>query len=244
LGAVFGITLIGAILGFGFGLVAGHEREGAAAGIAIGFLASLWPALRLFLATLQGAGNVIETRIKAKKKASFEAAAVAAKRDRDVATLTAWLHAWNMQKQIKAAQLLGELGPAAAAAVPTLVRLTRITRRSLNDQSDCRPLNSAARKALEVIDPDEARRAATLGPLSPHRAGGLLVGVVLGTCPCLFVLGPMVWILADKDLKQIAAGKMEPSGEALTRTAKYLAILGTIISVSLLIWWNISQLHR
>jgi hypothetical protein len=65
------------------------------------------------------------------------------------------------------------------------------------------------------------------GPVRPHRAQTILILGVLG-----FVFAPFgfaaAW-LGRKDLRAMAAGTMDPTGEQLTRTGRMLGIAAGII---------------
>jgi predicted Zn finger-like uncharacterized protein len=66
----------------------------------------------------------------------------------------------------------------------------------------------------------------------PHRGGLILVLGVLSIVTGLgFILGPIAWLMASGDLKQIRAGLMERDGESQTNTGMVLGIVGTILGV-------------
>ena len=54
-------------------------------------------------------------------------------------------------------------------------------------------------------------------------AGGLLV------CGLLLFAGPFAWIMGNADLREMRAGRMDPSGESLVRTGQVCGIIATVI---------------
>jgi hypothetical protein len=67
--------------------------------------------------------------------------------------------------------------------------------------------------------------------LAPHRGSLILVlgilGLVLGGIG--FVLGIMAWILGRNDLREMDAGRMDPSGRDTTNTGLVCGMIGTIL---------------
>ena len=71
---------------------------------------------------------------------------------------------------------------------------------------------------------------------SPHRGGLImtlgLVSLIGGWMLCLpVVVGPFAWVMANNDLREIRAGRMDPSGEGMTRTGQVCGILATLVLV-------------
>jgi len=62
------------------------------------------------------------------------------------------------------------------------------------------------------------------GFIEPHRGGLILTLGILGFV-CLPFGGVAAWIMANKDLKKIKAGTMDPAGEANTKAGKVLGIV-------------------
>jgi hypothetical protein len=50
-------------------------------------------------------------------------------------------------------------------------------------------------------------------------------------CCANFILGPLVWIMATRNLKEMRAGRMDPSGEGITKTARILGMISTGLAV-------------
>ena len=80
----------------------------------------------------------------------------------------------------------------------------------------------------------------------PHR--GTLVLGILGLVCCPF--GPVAWIMANGDLKQMDAGTMDASGRSMTNGGKICGIIGTVffplgillgvgLFMYMLFWWEL-----
>lgn len=72
--------------------------------------------------------------------------------------------------------------------------------------------------------------------LKPHRGTMLIIFGVLGLICCI-IFGILAWVMGQGDLKEMAAGRMDPSGEGVTKAAKILGIISVVLNVlGLLIW--------
>jgi hypothetical protein len=71
-------------------------------------------------------------------------------------------------------------------------------------------------------------------PVRPHRGVVILVLGILGLL-CCFILGIIAWVMGSGDLREMDAGRMDPSGRGLTQAGKICGI----ISVVLWILWII-----
>jgi hypothetical protein len=57
-----------------------------------------------------------------------------------------------------------------------------------------------------------------------------IVGLVLG---CLgIILGPIAWIMGSNDLKEMAAGRMDRSGEGVTRAGQIIGMVTTFLWIA------------
>lgn len=65
---------------------------------------------------------------------------------------------------------------------------------------------------------------ATARRVAPHRGGLILALGILGWVVC-FPFGIAAWVMGHNDLREMAAGRMDPQGEGLTRAGK---IVGAI----------------
>lgn len=70
--------------------------------------------------------------------------------------------------------------------------------------------------------------AADYRHLQPHRGGLILVLGILGLAVNCPIFSFMAWAMGSADLREIRAGRMDPTGEGLTRAGH---ILGMILSI-------------
>jgi uncharacterized membrane protein YidH (DUF202 family) len=70
----------------------------------------------------------------------------------------------------------------------------------------------------------------TQQPLKPHRGTVILVLGILGIV-CCFICGIIAWVMGNNDLRQMAAGTMDRSGEGLTRAGKICGMVGVILAI-------------
>ncbi len=66
--------------------------------------------------------------------------------------------------------------------------------------------------------------------LRPHRGGIVLALGILSLVFCA-LLGPMAWVMANADLADMAAGRMDPEGRSMTDVGKVCGIIGTLLMV-------------
>jgi len=64
--------------------------------------------------------------------------------------------------------------------------------------------------------------------MKPHRATLILVLGVLSLIICQ-PLGIVAWLLGNADLKQMAAGAMDPAGKDMTNIGRILGIIATVL---------------
>jgi len=64
--------------------------------------------------------------------------------------------------------------------------------------------------------------------LAPHRGTLILVLGILSLVVCA-LLGPVAWIMGNADLKEMKAGRMDPSGEGSTNAGKICGMIATIL---------------
>jgi hypothetical protein len=77
--------------------------------------------------------------------------------------------------------------------------------------------------------------------VKPHR-GGMILGFGIAGLVCCIVFAILAWVMGNGDLKEMAAGTMDRSGEGMTKAGKIigmiaciLAIVGIIINIIFLI---------
>jgi hypothetical protein len=64
----------------------------------------------------------------------------------------------------------------------------------------------------------------------PHRATLILVLGILSLVVCAF-LGPVAWVMGNRDLAEIDAGRMDPSGRDQTNIGRILGIIGSVLMI-------------
>ena len=74
----------------------------------------------------------------------------------------------------------------------------------------------------------------TQQPLRSHRGVLILVLGILSIV-CCFICGIITWVLANGDLKEMAAGRMDPSGRGLTQAGKICGIVGIALQIVVLV---------
>ena len=82
--------------------------------------------------------------------------------------------------------------------------------------------------------PATAEPQAPVQPLAPHRGVIILVLGILGIV-CCFICGIIAWVMGNNDLREMAAGRMDPSGRGLTQAGKICGIVGVIIAIVALV---------
>jgi len=66
--------------------------------------------------------------------------------------------------------------------------------------------------------------------LQPHRGVAVLVLGILGLVLC-FICGIIAWVMGNNDLREIQAGRMDPSGLGLTKAGRICGMIGTILGI-------------
>jgi uncharacterized membrane protein len=66
--------------------------------------------------------------------------------------------------------------------------------------------------------------------VKPHRGVMILIFGILAFV-CCFIFGIAAWVMGNKDLKEMDAGRMDPEGRGLTNAGRILGMVGTIIGI-------------
>jgi uncharacterized membrane protein YidH (DUF202 family) len=74
----------------------------------------------------------------------------------------------------------------------------------------------------------------TQQPLRPHRGGIILTLGILGIV-CCFICGIIAWVMGNSDLREMAAGRMDRSGEGLTQAGKICGMISVILWIIALV---------
>lgn len=67
-------------------------------------------------------------------------------------------------------------------------------------------------------------------PMQPHRGVLILVFSILSWVVCL-IFGIVAWVLANSDLRAMEEGRMDPTGEGMTKAGKIVAMISVIVSI-------------
>lgn len=67
------------------------------------------------------------------------------------------------------------------------------------------------------------------GVLAPHRGGGILALGIIGLCVC-FICGIIAWAMANGDLREMAAGRMDRAGEGMVKAGKICGIISVVLT--------------
>jgi hypothetical protein len=70
----------------------------------------------------------------------------------------------------------------------------------------------------------------------PHRGGLILALGILGLV-CCFICGIIAWVMGSNDLKEMAAGRMDPSGQGMTQAGKICGMISVILQIVGLVIW-------
>ncbi len=73
-------------------------------------------------------------------------------------------------------------------------------------------------------------------PVRPHRGAMVLVFGILGLV-CCFILGIVAWVMGSGDLREMDAGRMDPSGRGLTQAGKICGIISVVLWLVSLVFW-------
>jgi len=74
------------------------------------------------------------------------------------------------------------------------------------------------------------------GLAKPHRGVAVLVLGILGIVVC-FICGIIAWVMGNNDLREMAAGTMDPSGRGMTQAGKICGMISVILAiVGICIW--------
>ncbi len=78
----------------------------------------------------------------------------------------------------------------------------------------------------------------------PHRGTAVLTMGILSLIMimCGPILGPIAWIMGNTDMKEIRAGRMDPSGEGQTNAGRICGIVATCFSLTIICLYGIMLL--
>jgi len=64
--------------------------------------------------------------------------------------------------------------------------------------------------------------------MRPHRGTMILVLGILGIVLCM-ICGIVAWVMGNSDLREMQAGRMDRTGEGITKAGKICGMIGTIL---------------
>lgn len=67
-------------------------------------------------------------------------------------------------------------------------------------------------------------------PMRPHRGVMILVFGILGLVCCI-VFGIVAWVMGNGDMREMDAGRMDPSGRGLTQAGKICGIVSVALQI-------------
>ncbi len=68
-------------------------------------------------------------------------------------------------------------------------------------------------------------------PMQPHRGVMILVFSILSWVRSCMIFGIVAWVLANSDLRAMEEGRMDPTGEGMTKAGKIVAIIHVVVSI-------------
>jgi len=84
---------------------------------------------------------------------------------------------------------------------------------------------------IETVQPYPAGQL-----VRPHRGTVVLVLGILGLV-CCFICGIISWVMGNTDLREMDAGRMDPSGRGLTQAGKICGIISVVLWIVWIAIW-------
>ncbi len=78
-------------------------------------------------------------------------------------------------------------------------------------------------------------------PMRPHRGVMILVFGILGLVCCV-IFGIVAWVMGNGDLREMNAGRMDPSGQSLTQAGKICGIISVALAILGIVIWMLMLL--
>ncbi len=66
--------------------------------------------------------------------------------------------------------------------------------------------------------------------MAPHHGVLILVFGILSWLVC-FIFGIVAWVMANSDLRAMQEGRMDPTGEGLTKAGKIIGMISVILNI-------------
>ena len=74
------------------------------------------------------------------------------------------------------------------------------------------------------------------GAMRPHRGVMMLVFGILGIVLCV-IFGILAWVMGNADLREMDAGRMDPTGRGMTQAGKILGIISVALLLLGIVLW-------
>lgn len=74
--------------------------------------------------------------------------------------------------------------------------------------------------------------------MQPHRGVTILVLGILGLTVC-FIMGIVAWVMANSDLREMDAGRMDAAGRDLTRGGKICGMVASFLGCIAVVIWSV-----
>lgn len=98
---------------------------------------------------------------------------------------------------------------------------------------------SAAATSPAAGGPPPVPGAAVQSGVAPHRGGTILTFGILGLACCV-IFGAVAWAMGSTDLKEMAAGRMDRSGDSSTNAGRVCGMISVILALVGLGLWLVS----
>lgn len=72
--------------------------------------------------------------------------------------------------------------------------------------------------------------------LRPHRGTMILVLGILGLVVCV-ICGIVAWVMGNADIREMEAGRMDPSGLGMTKAGKICGMVGVALMLVVIVIW-------
>lgn len=77
--------------------------------------------------------------------------------------------------------------------------------------------------------------------VAPHRGVLILVLGILGIV-CCFICGIVAWVMGNNDMREMDAGRMDPTGRGLTQAGKICGMVSVILQIVGFVIWLLMML--
>ncbi len=145
------------------------------------------------------------------------------------------LQDWGLRGILKPTDLVWTEGMAEWAPAGTLGQhFTFVTAPPTPTEPGAAPLPPSAGPPGQF--PQAPGVAGAVGYLAPHRGTMILVFGILGLVVCCF-FGIVAWSMGSNDLREMDAGRMDPSGRSNTNAGRILGIVSVILPLAGLLFY-------